>query len=100
MARQNRGEVWQVDLGLAAKVRPCLVLSVPYGEEDRSLVTVLAHTTSPRSTRFEVNVKVRFLHPGAFDVQNILTIPAAKLLRRLGSLSPSQMADVEVSVRL
>lgn len=39
-----------VDLGLAAKVRPCLVLSIPTKEEDRALVTVVAHTTSPRGS--------------------------------------------------
>jgi hypothetical protein len=43
MAHPNRGEVWVVDLGLAAKVRPCLVISVPYEDQDRSLVTVIAH---------------------------------------------------------
>ena len=25
----SRGDVWLVDLGMVAKVRPCLVLSVP-----------------------------------------------------------------------
>ena len=30
-----------VDLGLVAKVRPCLVLSVPIEESDRSLVTLV-----------------------------------------------------------
>jgi mRNA interferase MazF len=100
MVHPNRGEVWQVDLGLAAKVRPCLILSIPYEEEERSLVTVMAHTTSPRSSRFEVNVKANFLRPGVFDAQNILTIPRAKLLRKLGVLAPSQMAAVETAVRL
>ena len=31
-----------MDLGLAAKVRPCLVLSVPVAEQDRALVTAVA----------------------------------------------------------
>jgi mRNA interferase MazF len=96
----NRGEVWLVDLGLAAKVRPCLVLSIPYEELDRSLVTAIAHTTSPRSSRFEVSLKTRFLRPGVFDAQNIVTIPRAKLLRKLGSLTSSQMAAIETAVRL
>ena len=100
MVHPNRGEVWQVDLGLAAKMRPCLVLSIPYAEEDRALVTVLAHTTSPRRSRFEVNAKVNFLRPGVFDAQNILTIPRAKLLRKLGVLTSFQMAAVETAVRL
>jgi len=37
MANPNRGEVWLVDLGYAAKVRPCLVLSIPVNDEDRAL---------------------------------------------------------------
>lgn len=73
MAKRNpkRGEVWLVDLGLAAKVRPCLICSVPFEDEDRALVNVLPHTTSPRGSRFEVNVNVPFLRP-AFLMRKIL----------------------------
>ena len=31
----RRGEVWLVDLGLAAKTRPAVVLSVPTEDQDR-----------------------------------------------------------------
>ena len=48
MPKQNRGEVWLVDLGMVAKVRPCLVISTPARVEDRALVTVVTHTTSTR----------------------------------------------------
>lgn len=78
MPEIQRGDVWLVDLGLAAKVRPCLVLSVPVAEHDRALVTVVAHTTSPRASRFEVAISVRFLRPGVFDAQNLVTIPQVK----------------------
>jgi hypothetical protein len=64
MPAPARGEVWLVDLGLAAKVRPALVLSVPAGEADRALVTLVPHTTSLRSSRFEVAIPVPFLRPG------------------------------------
>ena|SRR5438874_1358402 len=46
MPEIQRGDVWLVDLGLAAKVRPCLVLSVPAADQDRALVTMVAHTTN------------------------------------------------------
>ena len=75
MNNPNRGEVWLVDLGLAAKVRPCLILSIPIEDQDRALVTILPHTTSPRGSRFEVNIKVNYLRQGVFDAQNIVTIP-------------------------
>jgi mRNA-degrading endonuclease toxin of MazEF toxin-antitoxin module len=73
MPRADRGSVWIVDLGLAAKVRPCLVLSVPTDPRDRVLVTVVAHTTSVQGTRFEVEVRAPFLKPGVFDAQQVLT---------------------------
>ncbi len=40
MRSPQRGEVWIVDLGMAAKVRPALVLSIPVDDIDRALVTV------------------------------------------------------------
>ena len=99
MPNPNRGEVWLVDLGYAAKVRPCLALSIPAADEDRALVTLVPHTTSMRLSRFEVAFKVPFLREGAFDAQNLVTIPHAKLIRKLGTLQPVQISAVEDKVR-
>lgn len=99
MTDPHRGEVWMVDLGLAAKVRPCVVLSVPVLAQDRALVTLIPHTTSIRGSRFEVSSKVRFLKEGAFDAQNPVTIPPPKLIRKLGVLSPDDLASIERAVR-
>ena len=93
-----RGEVYMVDLGLAAKVRPCLVLSVPLEESDRSLVTLVPHTTALRKSRFEVAVPVRFLRTGAFDAQGIVTVPTVRLMNRLGTLTNEQLRSVEKAV--
>ncbi len=100
MPNPNRGEVWLVDLGYAAKVRPCLVLSIPAADEDKALATLVPHTTSVRGSRFEVQVQVKFLRAGAFDAQNLVTIPHAKLIRKLGTLQPTQLVSVEDIVRL
>jgi len=78
VADPRRGEVWIVDLGMAAKVRPCLVLSIPALDQD---------------------LKVPFLRVGAFDAQSLVTIPHAKLVRRIGTLVPSQWQAVETVVR-
>jgi mRNA interferase MazF len=59
----------------------------------------VAHTTSPRGSRFEVTVKTRFLKPGVFDAQNLVTVPQAKLIRKLGNLPVDQLAAVEEAVR-
>jgi len=99
MASAKRGEVWLVDLGLAGKVRPCLVVSVPTGPQDRSLTALVAHTTSPRGSQFEVAVRVHFLKTGVFDAQNLVTVPDAKVLRKLGALPADEMNQVEEAVR-
>ena len=89
-----------VDLGLTAKVRPCLILSVPLEEPDRSLVTVVPHTTTLRQSRFEVAASPKFLRPGAFDAQGIVTVLTVRLMNRLGTLSAEQMRAVEKGVCL
>ncbi len=95
----QRGEVWLVDLGMAAKVRPAVVISIPAHDTDRALVTLVPHTTSVRGSRFEAAVSVSFLKAGAFDAQNLITIPHARLLRALGRLGSAQLAPVETAVR-
>ena len=99
MPRQNRGEVWLVDLGMVAKVRPCLVISVPALAQDRALVTVVTHTTSTRGSRFEIPIKTRFLDIGVFDAQSLVTVSEAKFLRKLGNFQPDQLSEVEDAVR-
>ena len=95
----KRGEVWLVDLGLAGKIRPAVVLNKAFTDADRALVTVIPHTQTLRGSQFEVHVPVPFLRGGAFLVQNPVTIPAVKAERLLGRLSPQQLALVEAGVR-
>jgi len=100
MPTPDRGSVWITDLGMAAKIRPCLVLSVPPTLQDRALVTLVPHTTSARGTRFEIAIPLRFLRQqGVFDAQQIVTVPQVKLIRRLGNLQVSELKSVEDVVR-
>src|ERR1035438_9090827 len=57
----RRGEVWLFDLGMTAKTRPVVVVSVEYGDADRAIVTVVPHTTEIRQSPFAVQIKVPFL---------------------------------------
>ena len=100
MNEPQRGEVWMVDLGMAAKVRPCLVISIGATDQDRALVTLVPHTTSARNSRFEVKLKVSFLREGAFDAQSLVTIPHGKLIRKIGTLPVAQLAEVESDAKL
>ena len=98
MARlAQRGEIWLVDLGLAAKVRPCLILSVPYADNERALVSYVPRTTARRGGRFEVEHSSPQFKPGAFDAQNIGTVPSAKLVRYLSTVSTHMLEQIEAA---
>src|SRR5436189_5129936 len=91
----ERGEVWQVDFGVTQKVRPALIISVPYEDADRALIGVIPHTTATRRSQFEVVVPTAFLEAGAFLVQGIQALPKKYFLRRLGVLTGDQIRQVE-----
>ena len=58
MPNVRRGEVWQIDFGLAAKVRPALGLGCDIADEDRVLVAVVYRTAALRGSRYEVPLRV------------------------------------------
>ncbi len=91
----RRGEVWQVDFGITQKVRPALVISIPFSDADRALIGVIPHTTAVRGSQFEVHIAAPFLSEGAFLVQGIQALPPKYFLRRLGILTPEQLRQVE-----
>lgn len=61
MARSEvkRVDIWLIDLGLAQKIRPAVILSVAYLDHERALITYVPRTTSLRETRFEVAHQAR-----------------------------------------
>jgi mRNA interferase MazF len=93
-----RGDVWLTDLGYIAKIRPCLVLSVPPTDTERALVTLVPHTTQPRKSRFEVGLQLPFLRAGVVDAQGLVTVATPKLIRRLGSVREGDMKAIESAV--
>jgi mRNA interferase MazF len=96
LPRIQRGELWVVDLGYLGKIRPVLVVGVPFRENERTLCIVVPHTTSVIGTRFEVALTHSTLDPkGAFDVQQTAAVQATKFVRHLGRLNPEQMRQVE-----
>ena len=91
----ERGEVWQIDFGMAAKVRPALLLTGEPADEELDLFTVLLHTTALRGNRWELALAKPFLKPGAFHLQQIQSVSGAKLLRRMGALTAGELGVVE-----
>jgi mRNA interferase MazF len=92
--RAQRGDVWQVDMGIAGKVRPCLLLTDYPADDELAMVTVLPHTTAVKGNRWELNIPKPFLKPGAFHLQQIQSISVAYLMRRLGALTAEELDRV------
>ena len=90
----NPGEVWLTDFGMAAKVRPSLLLTGNPADNELDLVTVVLHTTSLRGNQWELSIPKTFLKQGAFHLQQIQTISTVKLERRPGALTKSEMERV------
>jgi mRNA interferase MazF len=95
----NPAEVWMTDFGMAAKVRPALLLTGSPADEELDLVTVLLHTTALRGNRWELDIQKPFLKPGAFHLQQVQTVSTVKLERRLGSLTADEMSRVREALR-
>ena len=94
MPAVNPGEVWMTDFGMAAKVRPALVLTRNPAVDELDVVTLLLHTTSVRGNPWELNIPKPFLKPGAFHLQQLQTVSTIKLERRLGVLTADEMKRV------
>jgi mRNA interferase MazF len=98
MMRPKRGEVWRVDLGIAGKVRPALVVSADYGDRDYALIAVVPHTTSVRGSSFEVNLPLPFLQPGVFNIQGLAPLSPPRFIQRLGSADSQQMQQISAAL--
>lgn len=95
MPAAKPGDIWIVDLGMAAKVRPCLILTAQPRGEDLDIFTIVAPTTAVRGSYWEISVKRPYLDDdAAFDVQRIATVASAKLERKLGELTQVEMNSI------
>lgn len=94
MPRPSPGEVWRVDLGLTAKVRPCLILSDYPADDELALVVGLPHTTAVRGNCWEVAIPKPFLAPGVFHLQQVQPVSLPRLERKLGALCPDEFKQV------
>jgi mRNA interferase MazF len=94
MPKAAPSEVWLVDLGMTAKVRPCLILSDFPADNELALIVVIPHTTSLRGNRWEYGCPKPFLHPGAFHLQQIQPVSLPRLERKLGVLTNDEFRSI------
>src|SRR6185369_14283490 len=90
MSKPAPREVWRVDLGMTAKVRPCLILSDYPADDELALMVVIPHKTAVRSNRWEHICPKPFLQRGVFHLQQIQPVSLPRLERKLGELSKEE----------
>ena len=91
------GEVWLVDLGLAAKTRPVVILSRYDPDPPRALVLYAPLTTQYRDSPYEVVLpQLGFLDRNSVvNVQGLGSIPRVRLERRIGKLLDNVMNKIK-----
>ncbi len=95
------GQVFLVDLGIAAKFRPMVVLSREDSEAPRALAVCAPVTTSNRGSRYEVPVgKVAFLDRESFvNVQGVQAVQHHELKRMIGRLPPGSLLEIKSALK-
>ena len=98
MPAASPGEIWMVDLGLAAKVRPCLLLSDYPADDELALILVVPHTTAVRGNRWEFAAPLPFMKPGVFHLQQIQPVSLVRLERKLGVMPLSKLTELRSAI--
>ena len=95
------GEIYLVDLGLAAKSRPMLVLSRKDPEAPRALAICAPVTTAYRGSNYEIAIgKPKFLNEDSYvNVQGLQAIQFHELKKRLGTIPNFQMDEIKNSLK-
>ena len=101
MKSRKPGEVWLADLGLAAKVRPVVVVSRADPDPPRVLYLYVPLTTQDRGSAYEVPLgKLAFMHKeSTANVQGLGSLPDARFTRKLGQLTTEQLEDLRGAIR-
>jgi mRNA interferase MazF len=95
MPSPTPGDVWRVDLGLAAKIRPCLVMSDYPADDELALILIIPHTTAARGNRWEFSCAKPYLKPGVFHLQQMQPVSLPRLELKLGVLAVDEFRDLK-----
>jgi mRNA interferase MazF len=99
--RPRPGEVYLVDLGMVAKVRPMVVVSRDDPDPPRALVLCVPFTTQNRGSPYEVAIrKPAYLREESWaNVQGLIAVGKEKLERRLGQVTVDQLSQIRAALR-
>jgi mRNA interferase MazF len=93
----KRGDVVLVDLGMTAKVRPCVVISVSKPDSQRNMSVVVPMTTEIRGGECEIPFPkpVWLRQESVVNVLGIAGVDNAKIERRISAFPAEKMLEIE-----
>jgi mRNA interferase MazF len=96
----RRGEIWWAELPLPTGRRPVVLLSRDSAYHVRTAITVGAITRTVRDIPVEVPLDKNdgMSQNCVINLDEILTIPKARLVERITTLSPQKMALVAKAI--
>lgn len=104
-----RGEIWLVALGAGrtgepGRTRPAVVVSVDElstGTPGDLLVVVpVSSSAAPSALRVEIGPDTGVEHPSRAVCRAVRAVTAARLLRRIGQVTPAGIEEIETALAL
>jgi mRNA interferase MazF len=101
MTNFSRGDVVIVDLGMAAKVRPCVVVSISEADQQRNMSVVVPLTTEIRGGEREVSFpKPAWLRQeSVVNVLGIAGVDHSRIERRLAAFPADKILEIESALK-
>ena len=96
----RHGEVWLVDMGLAGKTRPAVVLLADHLNTPRSLIIHIPITRQNRGSELEVPLgHLPFLDSESVaNTQGVGALPSIRFEKRLGVLPASDLKAIKTAL--
>ncbi len=98
----RRNEVWWADLPPPVGSRPVVILTRDPAIEslDSLMVALVTRTVRELPTEIRVGRREGLPRPCVVNLDNILTIPKARLTRLLGALSRAKIDDLNKALKV
>jgi mRNA interferase MazF len=95
------GDIYLIDLGMAGKVRPAVVLSREDPDSPRAICIFAPITSENRGSRYEVFIgkPKLFREPESWvNVQALFSIGQERIGRALGRIAPEQLSAIKQAI--
>jgi mRNA interferase MazF len=101
MTNFKRGDVVIVDLGMMAKTRPCVVVSIAKADAQRNLAVVVPMTTEIRGGECEVSFpKPAWLKQNCVvNVLGIAGVENARIERNIARFPTDKFREIETALK-